>query len=49
MFADNIEYVQGKEFKVLSENHPIEADDEFIDYTPATIGIKEKTLCLKVP
>ena len=47
--TDNIEYVQGKEFKVLSENHPIEADGEFIGYTPATICIKEKILSLKVP
>ena len=47
--AENIEYVKGKEFKVLSEHHPIEADGEFVGYTPATICIKEKTLCLKVP
>lgn len=47
--SDNIEYVQGKQFQVLSENHPIEADGEFIGYTPATIGIKEKILSLKVP
>ena len=47
--ANNIEYVQGKEFKVLSEGHPIEADGEFIGYTPATVRVKEKSLLLKVP
>lgn len=47
--ADNIEYVQGKWFQVLSENHPIEADGEFIGFTPATIRIAEKALLLKVP
>ncbi len=47
--ADNIEYVQGKQFQVLSENHPIEADGEFVGYTPATIRIEEKALLLKVP
>jgi len=47
--ADNIEYVQGKEFQVISERQPIEADGEFIGYTPATIRIEEKALLLKVP
>ncbi len=47
--ANNIEYVQGKQFQVLSENHPVEADGEFIDYTLATICIKEKILSLKAP
>lgn len=46
---NNIEYIKGKEFDVLSENHPIEADGEFIGYTPATIRIAEKSLLLKVP
>ena len=49
ILADKIEYVQGKEFKVLSKSYPIEADGEFIGYTPATICIKEKELYLKVP
>lgn len=47
--ADNIEYVQGKEFKILSKSYPIEADGEFLGYTPATIRIKEQILCLKIP
>ena len=47
--ADNIEYVQGKEFKVLSERQPIEADGEFVGYTPATVRIEEKALLLKIP
>ena len=45
----NIEYVQGKQFHIISENHPIEADGEFIGYTPATIRIAEKALLLKIP
>ena len=45
----NIEYVTGKQFEILSENQPIEADGEFIGYTPATISIKEKALLLKIP
>lgn len=45
---DNIEYVKGKEFKVLTEGEPIEADGEFVGYTPATICIKEKSLLLKM-
>lgn len=45
----NIEYATGKQFEVLSENLPIEADGEFIGYTPATISIKEKALLLKIP
>jgi len=47
--ADNIEYVQGKQFQVLSVGHPIEADGEFVGYTPATICIKNKALLLKIP
>lgn len=47
--ADNIEYVQGKEFQILSERHPIEADGEFVGYTPATIRIEENALLLKMP
>ena len=46
---NNIEYVQGKHFRVLTEGQPIEADGEFTGYTPATICIKEKALLLKVP
>ena len=46
---NNIEYVQGKQFEVLSEGYPIEADGEFVGYTPATIRIEEKALLLKVP
>ncbi|MDH5659822.1 MAG: diacylglycerol kinase family lipid kinase [Gammaproteobacteria bacterium] len=47
--AKNIEYVHGKQFNVLTEKHPIEADGEFIGYTPAIIRIEEKALLLKVP
>ena len=47
--ANNIEYVQGKQFQVFSERHPIEADGEFIGYTPAVIRSEEKALLLKVP
>ena len=47
--AKNIEYVQGKEFHILSAQHPIEADGEFVGYTPATIRIENKALLLKVP
>ena len=49
LLAKNIEYVQGKQFNVLSEHHPIEADGEFIGYTPAIIRTEEKALLLKVP
>lgn len=44
----NIEYVQAKAFQVLSKGHPIEADGEFIGYTPASIQIREQALLLKV-
>lgn len=44
----NIEYTQAEEFHVLSEEHPIEADGEFIGYTPATIRVAKKALVLKV-
>ncbi|MCW8901328.1 MAG: YegS/Rv2252/BmrU family lipid kinase, partial [Gammaproteobacteria bacterium] len=47
--ADNIEYGQAKLFEVLSEGHAIEADGEFIGYTPAVISSAEKALLLKVP
>lgn len=47
--ANNIEYVQAKEFEVLSKGQPIEADGEFIGYTPALISSTEKALLLKVP
>lgn len=46
---NNIEYVQDKQFEILSEGYPIEADGEFIGYTPASIRIEEKALLLKVP
>ena len=46
---NNIEYAQAKEFQVLSNGLPIEADGEFVGYTPATICIKEKALLLKMP
>lgn len=49
LLEHNIEYVKAKQFQVSSENHPIEADGEFIGYTPATIRIEEKALLLKVP
>jgi YegS/Rv2252/BmrU family lipid kinase len=45
----NIEYVHGKEFEVTTKGHPIEADGEFIGYTPAHIQSVEKALLLKVP
>jgi len=47
--VDNIEYTKGKEFQILSKHLPIEADGEFIGYTPATIRVKEKALLLKMP
>ena len=47
--AHNIEYVQAKQFEVLSQGQPIEADGEFIGYTPALISSEEKALLLKVP
>ena len=45
----NIEYTQGKEFHILSADHPIEADGEFIGYSPASIRVAEKALLVKVP
>ena len=45
----NIEYSQGTEFHVLTKHFPIEADGEFIGYTPATIRVEEKALLLKMP
>ena len=45
----NIEYYQGKEFNILTKDLPIEADGEFMGYTPANIRIEEKALLLKVP
>lgn len=47
--TQNIEYVQAKEFEVTTKGQPIEADGEFIGYTPALIQIEEKALLLKVP
>ena len=47
--VNNIEYMQGTEFHVLTKQLPIEADGEFVGYTPATIRIEEKALLLKVP
>lgn len=47
--TNNIEYVQGKQFEVLSEHQPIEADGEFIGFTPAVISSEEEALQLKVP
>lgn len=47
--VNNIEYIQDKEFQVLSKGYPIEADGDFVGYTPATICIKEKALLLKIP
>ena len=46
--AHNIEYVQAKQFEVLSQGQPIEADGEFIGYSPALISSEEKALLLKV-
>ena len=45
----NIEYSQGTEFHILTKSLPIEADGEFVGYTPATIRVEEKALLLKVP
>lgn len=45
----NIEYSQGKEFHILTKSLPIEADGEFVGYTPAVIRIEEKALLLKMP
>lgn len=45
----NIEYTQGKEFHILSADHPIEADGEFIGYSPASVRVAEKALLVKVP
>lgn len=45
---NNIEYTQAEEFHVFSKMHPIEADGEFIGYTPATIRVAKKALVLKV-
>jgi YegS/Rv2252/BmrU family lipid kinase len=45
----NIEYTQGTEFHILTEQLPIEADGEFVGYTPATIRIVEHALMLKIP
>lgn len=47
--TNNIEYVQGKQFKILSERQPIEADGEFIGLTPAVISSEEGALLLKIP
>ena len=47
--VENIEYSQGTEFHILTKSLPIEADGEFVGYTPATIRIEEKALLLKVP
>lgn len=44
----NIDYTQAEEFHVLSGKHLIEADGEFIGYTPATIRVAKKALVLKV-
>ena len=45
----NIEYSQGTEFHILTKSLPIEADGEFVGYTPATIRIEKKALLLKMP
>lgn len=45
----NIEYFHAKEFEVKTKGQPIEADGEFIGYTPALIQNEEKALLLKVP
>lgn len=47
--TNNIEYVKGKQFEVLSEQQPIEADGEFIGFTPAVICSEKGALLLKVP
>ena len=47
--VENIEYSQGTEFHILTKHLPIEADGEFVGYTPATIRIEEKALLLKMP
>ena len=47
--VENIEYSQGTEFHILTTSLPIEADGEFVGYTPATIRIEEKALLIKLP
>lgn len=47
--SQNIEYVHAKEFEVATKGQPIEADGEFIGYTPALIQSEENALLLKVP
>ena len=42
--VENIEYTKGKEFHILTKLLPIEADGEFVGYTPATIRIEEQAL-----
>lgn len=49
LYSKNIEYIQAKEFEVKTKGLPIEADGEFIGYTPALIQSEEKVLLLKVP
>ena len=44
----NIEYSQGTAFHILTKNLPIEADGEFVGYTPATIRVEKKALLLKM-
>lgn len=43
----NIAYVQAEEFQVLTAKLPIEADGEFIGYTPASIRVAKNALILK--
>lgn len=43
-----VEYVQGEQFHVLSERQPIEADGEFMGYTPAIIRIEKNALLIKI-
>ena len=49
LLVKNIEYSQGTEFHILTKSLPIEADGEFVGYTPATIRVKENALLLKLP
>lgn len=49
LHVKNIEYIKGKKFEVKTTGHPVEADGEFLGYTPVVISSAEKALLLKVP
>ena len=49
LHVDNIEYLKAQEFEVTTAGHPVEADGEFLGYTPVHIKSAGKALLLKVP